>query len=225
MKKILYYLFSLIIIFPLIVYADTCKSDTLTKLKKLGEKVELTYTPKIEEKKLEDGSIWPSVTYTVTVNNLNPDLKVLIIKDYLKMDYYEFKYNNTLSSSLDGFNDGDSVTVTIKAYTEDDCAGKTVATKTIKLPYYNYNLYGYKNFCENHPDFKYCIEYSDKEITSNEFQKELANYISNLNKEEKKEEEPKNNKLFLYIGIGTGILIFISVISILVIRYKKKTSL
>ena len=82
------------------------------------------------EMKEKDGNKYPE--YTITVGNLNVDLKVLIINDFYTLDYREFKNKGDNTGSLGVFSEGERVTITTKAYTADECSTRTVATKMIK---------------------------------------------------------------------------------------------
>ena len=166
-KKIL---MILIIIFLSInvkaIVIEDCTSEKMTKLKELANKIELRYT---YELKNDDGYIYP--IFKVHASNLHEDLKALIIEDFYSMRYQEFKNDGQGNGSINGFKEGETVTVTMKAYTDDECSTRTVAVKQIKMPYYN-RFYD-EEFCLTNPDFKYWVEFADIEITDDIYQKEM----------------------------------------------------
>ncbi|MBQ6816817.1 MAG: hypothetical protein IJO27_00125, partial [Bacilli bacterium] len=142
-KKIL---FIIICISTFINVDAVCDSQRLNELKNKASKIEFIY----DYTKNSNSEI----NFKITAVNLDEEIKTLIIKDYYMDDYREFKYNKNKQSSLSGFKSGERVKVTFKAYTTDECSGKTVYSKTVSLPYYN-NYYN-SSQCKQYPKFKYC---------------------------------------------------------------------
>ena len=139
---------------------DACTTEKMNNLKEVASKIEFNYTYEMKE---TDGYIYPE--FTITATNLNEDLKALIIKDFYTLNYREFVDDGTGRGKLTGFVEGQNVTVTMKAYTVDECSTRTVLVKQVKLPYYN--RYYDKEFCLTNPNFKYCSEFTEKEVTLN----------------------------------------------------------
>ena len=219
MKKIV---LLILILFSFNVYADTCDNNELKRLKDLAEKVEFSYDYEIKNEVLEDGSNFPVFNFSITANNLNEDLKVLILYDKYSFNNKEFKYNNQKTSSIDGFFEGDIVNITIEGYTSNACSGKTILTKTVKIPYYNRNYD--ENFCYENPDFKYCMEFTEKSISSSEYSDALLSYIDNTSEIEDNKNETSHNYTIYIIGSVFGIIILLLLISY-ILKRKRKNSL
>ncbi len=220
MKKLII-VFLFIISLIVNIKADTCSNTEMTRLKKLAEKVEFTYDYEIQKDENSDGT-YEYPKFKITANNLNSELKVLIVNDFYNNDYREFKYNDKKSSTLDNFYEGENVTVTIKAYTANACSSKTVLTKQVKLPYYNY-LYD-EELCKEYPDFDYCVKLTEKELTLDEYNRAYNDYMS-YTEEDIVEENNTNNMIYIYIGGGVVVLIIIILGTISIINKKKRGSL
>jgi len=217
MKKLKYILFLLLITLSFNVKAeDRCDKDELARLKALANKVEFDYDYKMVDEK---------AVFAINAVNLNQDLKVLIIEDYLSDNYKEFKGNSENKATLDGFEAGERVTVTIKGYVPNWCSGKTVLTKTVKLPYYNY-FYSEEK-CKGYEDFKYCKQLVDGNITEKEFERQFELYKKNKEKNDKPIVTPTNDNTNMYMIIGGAVItvIIITVVIILIIKRKRKNSL
>ncbi len=219
MKKIV---FIFLIIFSLNVYAVTCDNNEFKRLKNLAEKVEFTYDYEIEKIKQEDGNIFNKYNFSITANNLNEDLKVLIIYDKYSSNK-EFKYNSDKKNTIKGFFEGDKVNITIEAYTTNDCSGKVIMTKTVNIPYYNRNYD--KDFCIENPSFKYCKEFTEKYISSSEYGSEMEKFFDN-NQIDVKEEIKKQDNNYLIYAIITFLAIFIFLLLIVyIVKRQRKNSL
>ena len=217
MKKLKYVLFLLLIVLSFDVKAeDRCDKDELARLKALANKVEFDYDYKLVDEK---------AVFSINAVNLNEDLKVLIIEDYLNDNYKEFKDNSEHKATLDGFEPGERVTVTIKGYVPNWCSGKTVLTKTVKLPYYNY-FYSEEK-CKGYEDFKYCKQLVDGNITEKEFEKQFETYKKNKEKNETPIVEPAkdNTNMYMIIGGAVIVVVIITVVVILIIKRKRRYSL
>ena len=207
MKKIWILLFTLMMLFTINVKAeDRCDSKELSRLKELAKKVEFDY-----DYKLVDGK----AVFSINAVNLNEDLKVLIIEDYYAEKYQEFKDNANHTATINNFQPGEKVTVTIKAFVVNFCSGKTITTKLVKLPYYNYNYDEAK--CKGHEDFKYCKLLIDKDISKEEFDKQYEAYLNKGENKVTPVEEPKKDNTQLYLIIGAVVLSLIVII--VCIRY------
>ena len=168
MKKVRYLLLSLLLIVTFNVKAaeSDCKKEENDRLKALANKIEFDYDYKLVDEK---------AVFSINAVNLNEDLKVLIINDYYNDDYKEFKDDGTHKATLSGFEPGKKITITIKGYVPNWCSGKTIMTKTIKLPYYNY--YYDEEKCAGNEDFKYCKQLIDVNLTKSEFDKQFELYL------------------------------------------------
>ena len=219
MKKIII-LFVLLVSITFNVNAkDNCDSKEFLRLKELAQKLEFDY----EYKLVNDEAI-----FSVNVVNLNEDLKVVIMENYYNEQYKEFKDDGTGKGELNGFKSGERVVVTTKAFVPNWCSGKTVLTKTIKLPYYN-NYYDEEK-CKGNEDFKYCNILIDKKISEEDFNKQFENYLKQKENKENNSENNQNEnndhtKLFIIIGVGVVIVVLISVIVAGIIKRRKRNSL
>ena len=196
---------------------EACTVEKKNKLKEIANKLEFNYTYEIKGK-----DIGKHPEFTITVTNLHKDLKVLIIRNFYSMDYDEFRNDGTGKGSIKGFSEGRTVTITVKAYTADDCSTDTVLTKIIKLPYYNY--YYDEEFCKTNPNFKYCEEFTENKITQQQYLREKNKYLESQKTETPVIETNNNNTIYIIVGIVIGIII-ISIITIYIIKRRKKYSL
>ena len=165
MKNIKYLLLIIMALFAINVYADdTCDSNELARVKELAKKVEFDYSYVVNDD--------ATINFSIEAVNLNRDLEVVIVEDYYNQKYREFKDNASHSNKLDGFRSGERVVITINAYVPNRCSGKTVLTKTIKLPYYNITKTDTYFFKKTDPkdynvlDTNFDIEKDNKELLS-----------------------------------------------------------
>ena len=217
MKKIksLIFIFLVLISFNVKAANDECDKDEYARLKELAQKVEFDY-----EYKLVDNI----AKFNIKALNLNSDLKVLILEDFFLDKYQEFKDNSTHTATIDGFGSGEKVVITIKGYVPNKCSGKTVLTKTVKLPYYNYNYSEEK--CRGNEDFKYCKQLVNNDINETTFNREFDAYLKA--KETTKEEiVPATNSWRLIIIIGSILLALavLVIMAMLIVKRRKKNSL
>ena len=218
MKNIKYLLLIIMALFAINVYADdTCDSNELARVKELAKKVEFDYSYVVNDD--------ATINFSIEAVNLNRDLEVVIVEDYYNQKYREFKDNASHSNKLDGFRSGERVVITINAYVPNRCSGKTVLTKTIKLPYYN--LFYDKKACEGYEEFKYCKELIDSNITEQSFYNQLNQYKREKNKTTPVAEKTgnNNNNLILILGLSAIASIIITVVVLNVMKIRKKNRL
>lgn len=227
MKKIIGILALLLIVFGFnftVKAEDTCSKEELSRLKELAKKVEINYDYVLKEV-TQDGIVIKYPEYfSLTATNLNDDLKVMIIENYYEGKYKEFKNGTVSEATLKPFNEGEKVTVTIKAFVPNKCSGKTILSKVVKIPYYN--RYYDEGVCANYPDFKYCSEIVESTISAEQYERELGKYISaqeNI-KEEVKISEGNWNLLITIGAILVSILIIV-LITWIIVKVRKKNSL
>ena len=223
MKKILYVIMIVISLFLLNVKADEessfkCEGEERQRLKNLANKLEYTYS----FRKNADGVI----DFSITISNLNEDLKIIITDD-LARDDKEFKYNDSKTVTKSGFSSGQRVNLAIKGFVVNWCSGETISTKLLKIPYYNYNYD--EEFCKDNSDFKYCKELLDTKITQDEYDSAYKQYINKKEKTEEpeKQEDPDtgNWNLLIIIGSIVGVLLIIVLVGIFIIRRRRKNAL
>ena len=217
MKKIV---LIILLLFTINVYAGNCDSNEFKRLKALAEKIEFTYDYDIKK---DENTGYEYADFSVTAVNLNKDLKVMIIYDYYKDQYSEFLYNKDLKSTLNGFVSGENVKITFKAYTSNDCSNKTILTKNIKLPYYNY--FYEEDFCKDNKSFKYCNILIDKDINYNDYINAKNTYLSSEEENNVERITEKNNSNYIYIIVGIISLIVFIITIYFLFKRKEKNSL
>jgi len=200
-----------------------CTNDELSRIKEVAKKVEINYEYEFKEIN-QNGETIRYPVYSLVATNLSDEIKVLIIKNYLSGDYKEFKNGKETTASLNGFSEGEKVNITIKAFTPNKCSGKTVRSIVVKLPYYN--NFSEEDICKVYPEFKYCSEFVDQTIQLDTFNQEIEKYIElqevEVNNDEVKED---NWTLLIIIGIIVAILFITLIISMIVIKIRKKSEL
>ena len=217
MKKVGYLLFVLLLFLTINVNAASdCDSKELVRLKELAKKVEFDYTYKLENNK---------ALFSINAVNLNQELKVLIIENYYEGKYKEFKDNTTHTATLNNFEGGSKVNITIKAFVPNWCSGETLLTKIVKIPYYNDSYSEEK--CKDHEDFKYCKLLVDKKLSQEEFNKEFETYLKSKNKNEKSIDNETSDNTTLYLIIAGVVLIIVltTYVVMSVFKRRKKNSL
>jgi len=218
-KKYLLILIFLICMFPFLnVYAvDKCTTEEMNRLKELANNVEFTYTNEIIEVEDEEGGFYEKNIYKISILNDNIDLKY---KYRISGDSNQLEIDKEKFSSLN-FYGGEKLVISIYAYTTNLCTGKSLKTKTLTLPHYNYFYRENEEVCKEYPDFKYCEEFMDtSDLTKEQFNLELEEYKDDLNKL----LNNNNDSGFSIVDIvfATVALILIIIVIIAVIRYKKK---
>lgn len=191
------------------VTLDACTTEKMNNLKEIANKMEFNYTYENKNGVLD---------FTIHATGLNKEIKALIIQDFYSMNYKEFKNDGKGNSKLSGFKEGENVTITLKAYTPDQCSTRTVTVKQVKLPYHN--EYYDEEFCKTNPNFKYCNEFTESKITKEQYDREMKKYLEET-KEQNQTEDKKDN-LWLIIGIGVGVVAIVGgVVTYILIRRKK----
>ena len=220
-------MFLILIIFSINVYADSCSNDELKRLKNIAEQVDITYEYEMKNKVINKEE-YVYVDFTIVASNLNKELQVNHENDYLQGDYKEFKNDGKNFGRISGFIEGEKVTITIRAYTSNDCSGRILMKKTIKLPYYNYWKIANSTYymCKNYPEFKYCKELVDDKIEYEKFVDELNKYVSSLNVKENNDvskDTSSDNNYYMIIGIVGGILLVFIIIYVIWKKQRKNS--
>lgn len=199
-----------------------CDPNVLKDLKEIAKKVEFSYDYTVRTETNSDEGTFIIVDFDIMAVNLNENIKTLIIDDYYMDDYKEFKYNKSKQYTLKGFSSGEKVNVTFKAWVNNECAGETVYTKTISLPYYN--TFRDREECILYPDFKYCKdEIVNSLISNNMFMNEFEKYLNNDKNDEVIEENPKTEKNYSeYIGLAIIVIIIAMAIMLIVLKIVKE---
>lgn len=200
-RKIQYSLFvvSALFAFAMQVHAaPTCSSTTLYDEKVNVSEMSVDYEVVSEEKYDADGDPDTWIEYYLLINIFN-------VPDNVRVDVKSL--NDTFNAfSLTAADKNDENKLIIKdenAYAlrryqftvvslSEDCAGETLKTFTLNTPMIN--TYADSASCSAYPDFKYCRQFVDFDIstlTNNEFAKEFDSYIAGLTNKDTN-EEPKS---------------------------------
>jgi len=212
-KFLLFFIVIMMVFNVKAITLEACTTEKMNALKEIANKMEFNYTYVMKE---NDGIKYPE--FTINVSNMNKEIKVLIINDFYSLDYKEF-VNKDGKSSMSGFKQGEKVVITSKAYTPDKCSTNTVLTKTIKLPYYN--QYYEEDFCLENPNFKYCEEFTDTDLSYEKYYKEKEKYLSDKEKLEEKDEKQSKSNIILIISIIGGIVVVGGAVVFIIVRRKK----
>ena len=216
MKKVRLLLLIVLVLFTVNVKATSgCETGELKRLKELAKIVEFDYDYKVVDN---------VANFSIQAYNLHSDLKVMIIEDYYRDKYKEFKDNSSHTATLEGFKSGEKIVITIKGFVNNACSGTTVLTKTIKLPYYN--MFYSEKICKGFEDFKYCKELIDTNISEETFDEEFEKYFEE--KEIKEPEEVSTNNTWKLLIIICSIVVVVAIlvgIMMLIARRRRKNRL
>lgn len=192
----------LLLMLPIHVFAaDDCDVSTKAKLKQLASNINISYVP---------NEINNTVTFTATINNVYPGLKIysVITKGW-------FDHSNGIDNQntivMSGLNPGMSYRLDV--YSENlDCGEEALSVYYITLP--DYNSFYKDPLCKGIEDYKLCGKWEKHTLTHEQFTKEIDRYKQSLNKNEEKAEEKelKNPILsfitqYYYIFIGVVIIV------------------
>lgn len=197
-KKILCLILLLFAINVKAVDKDECDKNELKRLKEIASK--LVYTYEFDEEKDK---------FSIIVDNITSEIRPLVIYSWDLLEYDEFKPNSSGTAKLTGFKPGSKVKITTKAYVNNACSAKDVATKTVTLPYINPFINTEE--CKKNPEFRYCIDkLTNVNISKKTFQDEYARYIK-----EKEKGTPttviNNTKIYIILAIIVAIPVAIVV--------------
>ena len=218
MKKVKYLLFVILLLLSINVKADSnCDKNELSRLKTLAKKVEFDYSYELVDEK---------AVFSINAVNLNEDLQVVIYEtDKYSDKYKEFKDNSSHSATIKGFDSGERVKITIRAFVPNFCAYEELITKTINLPYYNY--YYDEEKCNGNEEFKYCKLLINSNISQSEFDRQFELFLKNKNNQSQDPVVKKEDNTGLYITIGVMVLAVIVIILIIIniVNRRKKNRL
>jgi len=200
--------------------SEECTSSELKRLRELASNVSFTYDYEIIEQKYTeyDEYTFKTAFYDITAFNFNNELKIRL-KGY---DDLLFTENEP---TIGSFAEGRTVPIEIVAYTKNLCSGKVLLTKNIKLPHVN--MSSFYEECKDYPDFKYCREFANYDISRDEFLKELEEYKKELDNPIFDDEDIKDffEKYQLYIIGGIFVLTVGVIIITFVIKNRKREDL
>lgn len=199
MKKIVFMFLMLII--PLNINAD-CSYDEQRELYALSEHIDYTYE-------------YSKVVYyfNVTFYNVVPELKISYNGSFVTTNNNRVLVNDIKKGEK----------VEIYSSNSSSCPNTYIRDLELNLPMYN-EFYESED-CQNYPDFKYCTPFLSDEITIDEFNDELSNYVVMEDMENYSSEENKSSFLdwqnLILISISIIILIVIVIFILKIFKLKR----
>lgn len=202
------------------VYAEDCDSTDIKRLRVLANDVDISYEYNDDIYDSDGFKIFD--TYKVVVSNLSDELYVIESKTNLDLRSYSV---NDGSITIDRLYSGNK---SFKIYSKN-CSNKLVRTYNVNLP--KFNNYSNDPNCEGHENLEVCQKFYD---SSNIDYEEFMSIIDNSDRKaddvdnDKSKDENKYIKFikdnYIYISIGSGVLIII-IIVLIVLRHKKRGAL
>ena len=159
---------------------------------------------------LSDGSKPMILVDNIKIENITSDMYVIVTETKTNQST-TYNYTDTANGII---TIKDNTVRKVKNYTIDiyaanntNCGGAKLKVKYLETP--AYNPYSQSTRCDGNEKFEYCKEYLNKEITEEEFQKKLGEYLG--------EDTNTNEKEGLLAFLNKHKLLFILIISLLVI--------
>ncbi len=183
---------------------DSCDKAELNRLKELASHLSFTY--EFIETDPVDGRT--SGAFSIIVDNIPKDLKVMVVYSWEMAQYDEFVPNTNGTGKLSGFKDGKKVKIYVKAFVNNGCVARDIMIKTISLPYINQFINS--NECKASPEFKYCRDkLTNVNISESTFKYEYQKY---LKEKELGNPEYVTNNIKIYIALAIMILVPLTII-------------
>ncbi len=202
------------------VYAEDCDSTDIKRLRVLANDVDISY--EYNDDIYDSDGFKINDTYKVVVSNLSDELYVMESKTNLDLRSYLV---NDGSITIDRLYSGNK---SFKIYSKN-CSNKLLRTYSVKLS--NFNNYSTDPNCEGHEDIEVCQKFYD---SSNIDYVEFMRLIEKSDNEDKNKDSDSKNEdskyirfikdNYIYIFIGSGVLIII-IITLIVLRHKKRGAL
>ncbi len=206
MKKILKFLVLLLLLFPVLVKAETCSKTERNRISSLIKNIDIRY------KYINDNN------YQISIYNIPKEL-------YVETPSSRIYHNNSTDFSKEiGYSSGKSYTFEIYSENNDNCIDDMHYTKTVYIK--KYNKFSEKEICKNdeYKNFEYCNENYQGTITEEKFNSELKKYEEKLKEESEIQEvttdDNKFNMLYI-IYAGAGVLL-VTVIVIIIVSIRRK---
>jgi hypothetical protein len=208
------------LIFTCDVYAESCDSDDIKRLRVLASNIEITY--EYNDNIYDSDGLMIYDTYNVFINNLTDELYVVETNTSIV-----FKYNGDVSKAYLV----PSGKKTFKVYSNS--CDTVLKTLYVTLPRFNY--YSTDSNCEGREDLEVCgkfydssnLDYSEFLSIIVEDENSSNNNSNDDNIKDDGKDRDSNNKYidFIkdnYIYCGIGIIVFILIIVLLILRHKKR---
>ena len=223
MKKVKYLLPIILLFITINVKAiDKCTTEEMNRLNELAKNVQFK----------TDYEVTPMETTNdkgeKIINDIDVSYKIQIINDNEDLKYYyklssekEKKQVSASELSNISFPDGEKLEISIYSYTTNLCTDELLKTEKIDLPAYNTYYYLNKDKCKNNPNFKYCKEFMDINISFEDIEKEYDKYLSD-NAIKKTSSFIKDNIIYI---IGGVVILGFAVYFVTVSTKKRKKKL
>ncbi len=221
MKKVKYLIPILIFFIVVNVKAiDSCTTEEMNRLKELANNVKFKTDYEINPIEIinDDGK--------KIINDVNVSYKIKIINDNENLKYFyklssqkEKKQVSSNDLANMSFPDGEKLEISIYSYTINLCTNELLKTESIDLPTYNIYYYLNQDKCKNNPDFKYCKEFMNVELSPDEIEKQFDKYL-----EEKNIIQASNflKENIIYILIGVIAIITSLIFGLKIFKKRKK---
>lgn len=211
MKKYFLLLISLFLLFACkdVLAIEKCTTGEMKRLKELANNVNFVASidyEAVDEMKIEEEK-YVRAFYNVEVLNSSPELKI-----YYEIDGYKYEVEDNYIETME---EG-SVKFYFYAYTANLCVDELVMTKTLELENLNSYYYYNKDKCQQYPDFKYCQEFYDIDLSFEEIDKEFDKYLKGNNPNS---ILSSHGNYMLYIVVI--ILVILIVVSVFFVKKKR----
>lgn len=167
--------------------APTCSSTTLYDEKVNVSEMSVDYEVASEEKYDANGDPEVWTEYYLLINILNVPDNVRVDVKSLNDTFNDFSLTAADKNEENKLTIKDENAYALRRYQftvvslSEDCGGETLKTFTLNTPMIN--TYADSASCSAYPDFKYCRQYVDFDIstlTNEDFAKEFDSYIASL---------------------------------------------
>lgn len=202
--RLKYLLFTFLCIFaiPLITHAE-CDYQRQAELSRLASNVQLSY-------------VYSNNTFIITMTNLTSDL-------YVTDNYGQVYYGDGKDKTFEFY----SGTINFDIYSnEAGCRGQRLLRKTVSLP--ALNIFAFYPECNQYPEFKYCQNWGNFSLTSEQFYSEFNKYKQQATEERVTAEENKTGVFEMILDVleaNKYMLIFLGsvvILTVIVWLVKKK---
>jgi len=213
MKRLIFLLF-LLSIFPINTRAihEVIDARCTTDIKVLLREEAQDVVYRLSKNDNEENIIYSAYFYNLTDNIYIEDANGNIIND----------------AKLENLKPGSSIMINIYASNNTYCEGYKAGSKIIKVPYYN--PYVNSELCKGHEEYLLCSESTNVNLSKEEFESKIKEYIASLEKEEEEpsEIEEKGFNIFdfileyKYLFIAGASVIVVTILFVLIKRNKKE---
>lgn len=207
--------------------ADSCSYKEQQALNKEASNVKINYEIVDRRNEIKDENIEINNYFyiNIIISNLTDNLYINAKNDY---DNKEVKYFYSDSENgsifIKGLNIRKVINYSFEIYANTSCFNNKIITKKIKTPKYNSEFYN-RGICINIPEYKYCQEFIDNELSINSQAKKINDYYNSKylkNNQAKNDNQKINIKLLLVIILSIIIVGGLIVLFIFLRKRKRK---